>query len=139
MVHPDNFIQRNMASLKNNTHSILYVDGEETNLKLFKRGFRRSFDVHTAISGDKAIEILRTNNVKLIITNTKASDMGSSELLSKTHQEFPEVINIILTGNTNTEHVMEEIGDIPVYKCVLKPYEKNDLERTINEALGQVA
>ena len=37
---------------------ILYVDDEESNLIIFKDTFRRDFEIQTAISGYKALEIL---------------------------------------------------------------------------------
>ncbi len=123
-------------SLNPSDKSVLYVDAEETNLKLFKRGFRRSYKVHTAQTGDQALEILRSKTIDLIIANSKAGNMKGTELLALTYSEFPDLVRIIMTGNTNTDLLMEEIKDVPIYKCVLKPYNKEDLEKTLNEALS---
>ena len=38
-------------------YSILYVDDEESNLRIFKDTFRRKFDIYTAISAKEGIKI----------------------------------------------------------------------------------
>ena len=46
---------------------ILYVDDEESNLRIFKDTFRRDFEIYLALSGYKAVEIFEQK--KIIITN----------------------------------------------------------------------
>ena len=43
--------------------SILYVDDEESNLRIFKSSFRRHYTIFTAISGKEGLEVLSTNDI----------------------------------------------------------------------------
>jgi len=47
--------------------SILYVDDEENNLFSFKATFRLKYKVFTAISGADAIDIVKNNQIHIII------------------------------------------------------------------------
>ncbi|MDB5151259.1 MAG: hupR, partial [Mucilaginibacter sp.] len=59
--------------------TILYVDDEEHNLFSFKATFRIKYQVLTAISGDKALEILATKPVHIIITDQRMPEMTGVE------------------------------------------------------------
>jgi len=50
---------------------VLYVDDEESNLRIFKDTFRRYFDVKLAISAFEALEILEKELVDLVITDQR--------------------------------------------------------------------
>ena len=45
------------STKKDKKYSILYVDDEETNLRVFKSNFRRFYKVHTAVTPFEAIEM----------------------------------------------------------------------------------
>jgi CheY-like chemotaxis protein len=48
---------------------ILYVDDEEHNLISFAATFRSDYQIYTAANGNDALEIIRNNDMKLIITD----------------------------------------------------------------------
>ena len=52
--------------------SILYVDDEESNLRIFKSSFRRHYTIFTAISGKEGLEVLSTNDIQLVISETSS-------------------------------------------------------------------
>ena len=55
---------------------ILYVDDEEHNLISFVATFRKEYKIHTAINGNEAIEIMRHNDIKLVITDHRSVRRG---------------------------------------------------------------
>ena len=70
-------------------HSVLYVDDEQSNLRIFKDTFRRDFEVLTAISAFEALEILERNRVDVVITDQRMPNMTGVELLKKIYARFP--------------------------------------------------
>ena len=93
-------------------YSILYVDDEETNLRVFKSNFRRFFKIYTAVTPFEAIELLKENDVQVIITDQRMPDMTGTEFLEKILPDFPDVIKIILTGFTDIEAIKTESIDV---------------------------
>ncbi len=122
-----------------NAPAVLYVDDEETNLKLFKRGFRRDFNIIITTSGQEALEIIRSsNNVKLLITDQTMPEMKGTELIECVTSEFPELAKIILTGFADNPEVIEAIDKFDVYECINKPYDKDSLMKILINIVGQV-
>ncbi len=117
------------------TNTILYVDDEESNLRIFRMAFKRHYNVLTAINGFDAIEILRANDVQLIITDQKMPEMTGTELLEKLLPEFPDVIRIILTGFADIEAIVKAVNRCGIYKYITKPWDKGEMKLTIDKAL----
>ncbi len=115
--------------------NILYVDDEYTNLRLFEMAFKRHYNVFVAESGAEAIEILRNEDIQLIVTDQKMPRMTGTELLESTSDEFPDVIRIILTGYADIEAIIRAVNKCKLYKYITKPYDQSDMKLTLDKAL----
>jgi len=117
-------------------YNILYVDDEESNLRIFKMTFKREYEVFTAISGLEAIEILKQHPIQLIVTDQKMPEMTGTEFLEKTLPDHPDVIRIILTGFSDIEAIVRAVNKANIYKYVTKPWNREDFKIIIDEALS---
>ena len=120
----------------NDAPVILYVDDEETNLKLFRRGFRREFNIEITTSGFEALEIMKNSPVKVLITDQTMPGMKGTELIAKISDEFPGVVKIILTGYADSEEVIEAMRKYDVYECINKPYEKESMLELLSKVVA---
>jgi serine phosphatase RsbU (regulator of sigma subunit) len=120
---------------KSKTYNILYVDDEYSNLRIFRMGFKRHYNVFTAENGIEAIEILRSENIHLIITDQKMPEMTGTQLLEQTMEEFPDIIRIILTGFADIEAIVRAVNKCGIYKYITKPYDQGEMKLTIDKAL----
>jgi sigma-B regulation protein RsbU (phosphoserine phosphatase) len=120
---------------KKKKYTILYVDDEESNLRIFRMAFKREYDVLTAMGGNEAIEILRGNDVQCLITDQKMPEMTGTELLEKVLPEFPDVIRMILTGFADIEAIVKAVNKCGIYKYITKPWDKGEMKLTIDKAL----
>ena len=114
--------------------SILYVDDEEHNLISFEATFRKEYKVHTAISAEDGIAIMRENNVKLVITDQRMPDMTGIQFLEKIAPEYPDTIRMILTGFSDIGVIIEAINSGWVFRYITKPWDENELRMTIENA-----
>jgi response regulator RpfG family c-di-GMP phosphodiesterase len=117
-------------------YNILYVDDEESNLRIFKTAFKRDYNVFLAISGEEAIKILYQEPIQLIVTDQKMPEMSGTEFLEKTLPDFPNIMRIILTGFSDIEAIVRAINKANIYKYVTKPWNREDFKLIIDEALG---
>lgn len=120
---------------KNKKYSILYVDDEETNLRVFKSNFRRFYKVHTAVTPVEAIEMLKENDIQVIITDQRMPEMTGTEFLEKILPDFPDVIKIILTGFTDIEAIKDGINRCGIYKYITKPWNFDEMKAVLDRAL----
>ena len=120
--------------MNNKKFTIVYVDDEEQNLISFKAGFRREYNILTVLSGKEGIEILKNNDVHLIITDQRMPEMTGIQFLEKIMHEFPDTIRMILTGFSDVEAIIGAINSGRVFRYITKPWDENELRMTIENA-----
>jgi DNA-binding NtrC family response regulator len=118
-------------------HCILAVDDEPANLRMLERLFHKDYRVLSAFGGQEALEILRREEVALIITDQRMPGMTGTELLKASMQTRPDVAKIILTGYTDPEALIEAINTTRVYKFISKPWEPAKLKEIVDEAIRE--
>ena len=114
--------------------SILYVDDEEHNLISFAATFRKEYKIFTAKSGKEGVDLLHSNKVNLIITDQRMPEMTGIQFLEKISPEYPDSIQIILTGFSDIEVIIEAINSGSVFRYITKPWDENELRMTIENA-----
>lgn len=113
---------------------VLYVDDEVINLELFKINFRNEFEIFTADSAQKGLEILKDEEIGVIITDLKMPQMNGIELIERIKKENPEKICILLTAFMETDVMLKAINEELVYRYIMKPWKKDELLEIINSA-----
>ncbi len=114
--------------------TVLYVDDELNNLISFKAVFRIKYNVLTAISGEDAIKLLKTNTVSVIITDQRMPKMTGVEFLESILDEHPDPIRILLTGYADMNAVVDAINKGKVFQYLTKPWNEEELDMAIVRA-----
>jgi response regulator RpfG family c-di-GMP phosphodiesterase len=113
---------------------ILYVDDEENNLQAFKATFRRDYKIFLAIGAVEAREILKNEEIDLIITDQRMPEETGVEFLESIIPVYPSPIRILLTGYTDIQAVIDAINKGQVYHYLTKPWEEDYLRTVIKNA-----
>lgn len=114
---------------------LMVVDDEPDNLDLLYRTFRREFRVFKADSGFNALQVLeQEGEMAVIISDQRMPQMNGTEFLSKTVDQYPETIRILLTGYTDVEDLVEAINSGKVFKYITKPWNPENLKSVIQQA-----
>jgi len=114
--------------------NILYVDDEEQNLISFKAALRRQYTIFTARSAKEGIEVLRNEDIQLIITDQRMPEMTGVEFLEKILPEHPDAIRMVLTGYSDVEAIINAINSGRVFRYITKPWDHNELTNAIENA-----
>ncbi|MFD2966113.1 response regulator [Sphingobacterium bambusae] len=114
--------------------TVLYVDDEENNLISFKATFRLKYQVFTAISGAKALEIVRKNAIDVIITDQRMPEMTGVEFLEEIIKIDPDPMRILLTGYTDMAAVVDAVNKGKIFHYLNKPWSEEELDQTIQRA-----
>jgi response regulator RpfG family c-di-GMP phosphodiesterase len=118
-------------------HTILCVDDEVGVLKALNRLLRRAgFRVVVAESGERGLEILKKEQVNLIISDQMMPGMLGTEFLQLSREIRPDAVRIMLTAHADVEAA---IAAISIYKFILKPWNDAELLETIKGALKEQA
>lgn len=121
--------------LENLKPRVLYVDDEEENLLVFKSSFRRNYEVFTALSAAQAEAFLKEQQVDIILSDQRMPGKTGVEFLKGLPQE-PENIRMLLTGFSDLEAVVDALNTGKIHRYLTKPWERDELQQVIDEALS---
>tara|TARA_B100000315_G_C14519205_1_gene560680 strand:+ start:242 stop:1075 length:834 start_codon:yes stop_codon:yes gene_type:complete len=118
--------------------TILLVDDEPNILSSLKRLLRReNWNILTANSGKEGLEILKKNEVALIISDQRMPEMTGVEFLRQVKELYPDTIRIILSGYTEVNSIVSAINEGEVYKFITKPWNDQEIKLSVKRAIHQ--
>jgi signal transduction histidine kinase len=115
-------------------HRVLYVDDDEPNLFVFEAACSSDFEVQTAKSAEVALEVMRRNEVAVLLTDQRMPGTTGVELAAATRQEFPDTIRMLVTGYADLDSAIDAINWGQVHRYLRKPWDIRELRATLNEA-----
>ncbi len=120
------------------TDKVLFVDDEENILHSIKRELRKRFEVHTAISGAEALDILKNQGpFAVIVSDMRMPVMDGIQLLSTVKDLYPETTRLMLTGNADQETATEAVNKGQIFRFLNKPCPTSTLVMAIALAIRQ--
>jgi len=116
--------------------SILYIDDENYNLATFEAIFHKHFNVFVCEQADEAFSILEKNpDIKVVITDQRMPQITGLELIKQILEKLPDTICIILTAFAEIETTLDAINQGGIYRFILKPWKKEEMLITIENAI----
>jgi PAS domain S-box-containing protein len=116
-------------------NTVLFVDPDKEILDLFRLLFKRNYNVLTADSPKEAIQILRHNDVKVILAEHYQREKTGVELLRITSELFTRTERILVSGSIDREVIIDAVNIGKIFHHVSKPFEKDNLKSIIDKAI----
>lgn len=118
--------------------NILLVDDEINYLRSLSEGLRqinREYNVMLAENGERALKIMRSVKVDLLLTDLKMPVMDGFSLLVRVVKYFPRMHVIVATAHANSD-VIKIINALGFSDYIEKPFEFDDLVEKIDFLLS---
>jgi DNA-binding NtrC family response regulator len=117
------------------SHIVLIVDDETTNLKLVDRLVKGSFRTLTASSGEEALQVLQREEVSVLITDQCMPGMSGTELLREVHLIKPDIICLLMTASNDTTVFIDAMMQSGAVGVINKPWEPAKLMEAIRDGV----
>lgn len=118
--------------------TLLLVDDEESILSALKRIFRRDgYQILTANSGARGLELLAQQPVDVIVSDQRMPGMTGIEFLREAKQLYPHTVRMTLSGYTDLQSIIEAVNEGAVYKFLTKPWDDDLLRSHVAHAFEQ--
>jgi CheY-like chemotaxis protein len=126
---------------------ILCIDDEKIILDSLKMQLRRELGAkyglefaENAEEGLELIEELSDSGTKIIVivTDWLMPGMKGDEFLIEVHKRFPGIVKIMLSGFVDEESVQRAYDEANLFKCLRKPWDREELLQTIQQGLEQL-
>ncbi len=124
-----------MFQSHNTLANVLYVDDLQTNLILFQATFERDYNIILADSAAKALEIMKGQEIQVLVTDQRMPDMTGTELLEIVSRDYPEVRRFLLTAFTDFETVVEAVNKGHIHGYINKPLQAEEVRLAIGNSL----
>jgi two-component system response regulator YesN len=122
-------------------YTVLLVDDEFPILETLKSSIPwQEFGVDTlltAIDGMQALDKMKKQRVDLLITDIRMPNMDGLELLKEVRAIFPYTHCVLLTAYSDFEYAQRAIK-LGVDNYLLKPFQREEMEETIEKALDNI-
>ena len=118
-------------------YTVLYIDDERSNLRVFKSAFRRDFNILLANSAQEAVELLSSHEVDLLITDQMMPEMTGVELLRQIKSLYPDIPpnRVMLSGYAQPQDIDRAFEEYGLYKFISKPWDEDQFRHLIIEAI----
>ena len=114
---------------------MLCVDSDADVLKSIQRSLDAiDIEVLTALSGKEGLEILRAQEVDLVMSDMHLSEMGGAEFLKAAAELQPHARRIVMCGQADAEEAKSAINDGGVSQFIDKPWDDVELRQVIDDA-----
>ena len=119
--------------------TILVVDDEPEHVESLRRLFERDgASVHTATSGERALETVRAQPVDLVLADLMMPGMTGQDLMKAARAVRPDIDVIVMTAYATVENAVAAMRD-GAYDFIQKPFKSALILRVVERALERRA
>ncbi len=128
----------------NHKLAIICVDDEPSILRSIQTELENALGpdciIELAQDGEEALEVIEEltadeHRVAVVIADYIMPGLKGDDLLIKIHAQNPRIFKIMLTGQANPDAVGNVVNAANLYRYITKPWNKEDLITTVQEAL----
>ena len=114
---------------------ILIVDDEARMQRLFEINLGPKYEVMTAGDWERALEVVKSRDVALLVTDLKMPGMNGMTLLHEAHRIYPDLPVVIMTAYGTVEGAVQAMKEGAV-DYILKPIKMEEMEILIEKTLS---
>lgn len=125
----------NIGDASDKRAKILIVDDDLLIIQSLEMVLERYFEVYKATDPLLVFDILKNENIDVLISDEMMPGMRGSELSEKVNKEYPKICKIILSGNSDKKDIVKAINDGHVFSFLFKPVDINQLLQAVKRGL----
>ena len=118
-------------------HTILVVDDEPDVVQSVRDLLRLDYRVIGLTRAADAIQVLQEQEVHIVMTDQRMPEMTGVEFLRRIRGDHPDAIRLLFTGYADIRAVIDAINQGNVYRYITKPWDPDELQTVIRQAVEQ--
>jgi len=116
---------------------ILIVDDEPNVRRVLSTQLEQAgYATTRAASAKQALDLVRSLDPDIVITDLKMPEMDGMEMLARLQQTFPEIPVIMLTAHGTVSNAVEAMK-CGAHDFITKPFDRDEMIQLVQKALGQ--
>ncbi|RMF66664.1 MAG: response regulator [Calditrichaeota bacterium] len=110
------------------------MDNEAEILEMIRAALSRDYRVYAVETGRQALRILKEKPVHIILTDQRMPRMTGLQFLHAARHLAPNSVNILFSGYTDSEAILEAMNSGLVWRYLKKPLDVDDLVQVVRQA-----
>lgn len=120
------------------SQKVLLVDDEPNVLAGFARQLRGKYEIETAGSGKKALQLLETEGpFAVVVSDNRMPGMDGTELLAQVRAIQPDTVRIMLTGHADLDIAVDAVNMGYIFRFLTKPCLPKILAQAVGAGIEQ--
>lgn len=117
--------------------TVLFVDDEVSILHAIQKLFSDDAVMRllVASSGEEALEVIRKEDVWLVVSDSHMPGISGIELLERIRHISPTTGRILMTANADLKTAIDAINISEAFRFIIKPWDNNELKSIVHEGL----
>ncbi len=116
--------------------SLLVVDDELLIRDLLYDFFSdQGWTIAVAENGEKALDILKSRKIDLILSDIKMPEMDGLELTARVHEQYPQIPVVLMTGYPSVDTAVAALRHKAV-DYIVKPFNIHQLYKKLDEQVS---
>ncbi len=122
------------------TYQMLLVDDEPNNLSALSRTLNHNdYKLTTCADPQEALSLLQNHAYHIVISDYRMPNITGTQLLQHARELQPDCMRIIVSAKADKSALVDAINDAQIYRFVEKPWDNDELNQIITEALKHQA
>ncbi len=113
---------------------VLFVDDDERVLNALRALFRNDYEVFTAESGAKGLELAKREAIPIVVSDQRMPGMTGVEMLRELRKTAPQTVRLLLTGYSDLAALVGSINEGEVFRFIRKPWDNEEIRAMLAEA-----
>ncbi len=114
---------------------LLYVDDSKEYIVLFSAALRKDYEIYTAESAEKGLDILKKEDIQVVIADQRMPGMSGIEMLEKVANEYPDILRFMISGFTDFKATVDGVNKGQMQGYFHKPIEPEEIRIAVRKGL----
>ncbi|MCA9539396.1 MAG: response regulator [Myxococcales bacterium] len=119
-----------------NRATILVIDDERQTVNAVKHLLRRRYRVLGATRADEGIELMRANDVSVVLCDQRMPGMTGADFFEAVRGEHPDAVRILITAYSDIQALVRSVNRGQIFGYVAKPWSPEELEQVVDTAVS---
>lgn len=117
---------------------VVCVDDEARIVEGLVLHLRKDYEVHTALSGDEALQLLKKiGGAAVVVSDMRMPVMDGATLLHRVMSTFPDATRILLTGDPGRDAAAAAVNKGQIFRFLTKPCPPDQLKAAVESGVMQ--
>jgi response regulator RpfG family c-di-GMP phosphodiesterase len=116
---------------------ILMVDDDPNLLSAMQRALRKEFQITTARSGQEGIDLLKSTNFSVVVSDFRMPGMDGVAFLTAARKLQPHATRMLLTGYADLATAIKAVNEGQIFRLLTKPISTDDMQQALLNGVEQ--